>query len=514
MVTPPLRCHLLIGPPASGKTTLAAVLAELVGGRVVSTDAIRAELFGDASIQGPWSEVETTFHAWIREAVAEGVPVIIDATHAQRPWRLAITQGLTLPAPVQWIGWWLTTPLKQCLAWDQARVRQVGAEVIKRIHGYLPEAEYIPDPSFLKKLDREPSQRDGKLAKQAKVFLDKKCGSFREEGFAYIAALNPALIPDLAVYCSEVLNKTIDRSIQAGNNRRQNMVLLHRYSMLLDQERLLFLIRLLLQFPGVEFYDHAMDHPRVLRGEINQLRQSFCYQPDTPLPDPKEATFARRAAFVLARRHGPCYGDVAAVEGDLEWLWEQGFASAFTVEQAIEPGPASELAFSAMDGGAGFPQAADRRIFQRQLGLLRYLIQNPFDAPDETTALDPELRLEGRKVTSSTTASIQAPAQRGNELLPKPRAQRQSASIRLHLLERLRQIEGVDYRSRRKAYGSARSGAALEVKATSAVDDGTQNQQLSTLDKDIELLITGYGFRNLLSSDSSPNKQVPNHVVS
>jgi len=284
--------------------------------------------------------------------------------------------------------------------------------------------------------------------------------------------------------------------------------------MLLDQERLLFLIRLLLQFPGVEFYDHAMDHPRVLRGEINQLRQSFCYQPDTPIPDPKEATFARRAAFVLARRHGPCYGDVAAVEGDLEWLWEQGFASAFTVEQAIEPGPASELAFSAMDGGAGFPQAADRRIFQRQLGLLRYLIQNPFDAPDETTALDPELRLEGRKVTSSTTASIQAPAQRGNELLPKPRAQRQSASIRLHLLERLRQIEGVDYRSRRKAYGSARSGAALEVKATSAVDDGTQNQQLSTLDKDIELLITGYGFRNLLSSDSSPNKQVPNHAVS
>jgi energy-coupling factor transporter ATP-binding protein EcfA2 len=29
MVKPPLRCHLLIGPSASGKSTLAAVLAEL-----------------------------------------------------------------------------------------------------------------------------------------------------------------------------------------------------------------------------------------------------------------------------------------------------------------------------------------------------------------------------------------------------------------------------------------------------------------------------------------------------
>jgi predicted kinase len=54
MVTPMLRCHLLIGPPASGKTTLAAVLAELVGGQVLSTDAIRTELYGDAAIQGAW----------------------------------------------------------------------------------------------------------------------------------------------------------------------------------------------------------------------------------------------------------------------------------------------------------------------------------------------------------------------------------------------------------------------------------------------------------------------------
>jgi predicted kinase len=56
--TAPLRCHLLIGPPGSGKTTLAHQLAPLLNGAegqsavVLSTDAIRAELFGDAAVQG------------------------------------------------------------------------------------------------------------------------------------------------------------------------------------------------------------------------------------------------------------------------------------------------------------------------------------------------------------------------------------------------------------------------------------------------------------------------------
>ena len=36
-----LRCHLLIGPPASGKTTLAMALAEITGAVVLSTDLLR-----------------------------------------------------------------------------------------------------------------------------------------------------------------------------------------------------------------------------------------------------------------------------------------------------------------------------------------------------------------------------------------------------------------------------------------------------------------------------------------
>ena len=52
----PLRCHLLIGPPASGKTTLGRQLAPLLThpgaepARLLSTDRLRAELFGDAAV--------------------------------------------------------------------------------------------------------------------------------------------------------------------------------------------------------------------------------------------------------------------------------------------------------------------------------------------------------------------------------------------------------------------------------------------------------------------------------
>ena len=495
----PLRCHLLIGPPASGKTTLATVLAALVGGQVLSTDAIRAELFGDAGIQGPWAEVEAALHNRIREEVAAGVPLILDATHGQRPWRLAITQALALPAPVQWIGWWLTTPLDQCLAWDQARERQAGAEVIERVHGYLPSAIYVPDPIFLRKLNEDPSLRAEKLSKQARVFLDKKCGFFREEGLASVVAVNPAEIPDLRTHCRGVLGE-LDRNIQAACNRRQSLVP-HGYSRLLDLERLLYLIRLLLECPGVEFYNHTKDDPEELREEVAQLRRSFRFQRDAPLPVRDQATFAVRAAFALAHRHGPCYGHTDAVERDLDWLWQQGFTSAFTVDREVNPGPVSDLVRASLNAGAGFPQGADRRIFQRQLGLLRYLIQNPFEAADEDNSLNPDLRLEGRKLSRSSSHDPSTEGRPGTR--PKRRPQRQSASLRLHLLEKLRAIQGIDYRSHRKPYGSAKETGTHEASASNGAEQEAQKQQLSTLDKDIELLITGYGFRNLLSSDSN-----------
>ena len=140
----PLRCHLLIGPPASGKTTLAGELAKLTNAVVISTDEVRIELFGDDTVQGPWRDIEEQLHQRIHRCVAAGIPVIVDATHARRPWRLAITQAMGLPVPVEWIAWWLRTPLSTCLQWNQTRQRLVPEAVIREMDAALADPVFGP----------------------------------------------------------------------------------------------------------------------------------------------------------------------------------------------------------------------------------------------------------------------------------------------------------------------------------------------------------------------------------
>ena len=114
--TPP-RSHLLIGAAASGKSTAARILARHLQRpdqppvRIISSAAIRQELYGDPGILGCWAEVEAEIHRQLCLALAGGETVILDACYVKRSFRLAITQALVLPMAVQWVGWWLDTPL-------------------------------------------------------------------------------------------------------------------------------------------------------------------------------------------------------------------------------------------------------------------------------------------------------------------------------------------------------------------------------------------------------------------
>jgi predicted kinase len=320
-----LRCHLLIGPPASGKTTLAGVLAELTGAEVLSTDRVRAELFGDAAVQGPWRDIEALLHQRIRDCVAAGVPVIVDATHARRPWRLAITQALALPAPVEWIGWWLYTPLSTCLQWNQTRQRLVPEPVIREM------AAALADPVF---------------------------GPSRAEGLAAVVAVVPTHVRELEPLLRDELAR-LDHRIRSSRNR-ENRFALHGYSRLLDLERLLFLLRLLSRFPELE----ADDPPS--RAELEAIV--------SPLP---QGDLADRAAAFLRRLHGECYGDPEAIRSDLAWLQSQGFCSAEPVLAPLQP-PAE---LNAASGGVhgGHPPLGDAAVFIRVFTLLRHLLQQPFD---------------------------------------------------------------------------------------------------------------------------------------
>jgi predicted kinase len=324
----PLRCHLLIGPPGSGKSTLAALLAEQLGGHgqvsLLSTDALRAELHGDAAVQGDWPAVEQLLHQRLQAAVADGRPVIVDATHASRAWRLAITQALPLPGQVEWIGWWLRTPLDHCQRWNGRRPDPVPAAVVARLHGALQQRHRQPE---------------------------------RAEGFAVVVELNPADHPDLATAVTRELERLDLRSATARS--REAPLQLHGYSRLLDCERLLHLLQLLSRFPGLTASDSQTRQ---------QLEEIVC-----PLP---VGSMAERAAALLGALHGACFGDEDALAADLEWLQSQGFLAAAPCRAPINPPPSSP---AVLEQCGGWGHLADRRVFVRVMVLLRHWLQVPFD---------------------------------------------------------------------------------------------------------------------------------------
>lgn len=333
-MTPALRCHLLIGQPASGKTTLAKALAPLLTApgeppaQVLSTDAIRAEVFGDAAVQGPWVDIQQRLHQRIQECVAAGIPVIVDATHARRAWRLAITQALPLPAPVEWIGWWLYTDLPTSLTWNAKRERAVPVPVIQEM------AAALADPHF---------------------------GPSRAEGFAAICAVVPTHHNDLAAVLQAEL-AGLDQRIRSATNRERKLQR-HGYSRLLDLERLLHLIRLLSTWPDLEASDPA---------SAEELEAIL-----SPLP---QGDLADRAAAFLKKLHGACFADATAIRSDLAWLEANGFCSAIPSTSPVQLAPPPRAA-GPVHGG--LPPMGDGPVFVRVMTLLRHLLQVPFDRPAE-----------------------------------------------------------------------------------------------------------------------------------
>jgi predicted kinase len=134
---PTLLC--LVGLPASGKSTAVAPIQTLYPNlMVVSPDRIRADLYGDAAIQGDWAAIESVVERGLRQASAaialgQSPVAIYDATNANPTHRieaiaLARDCGFTTV-----IGLWFDVPIVLCLSRNQDRDRRVPEAVIERM---------------------------------------------------------------------------------------------------------------------------------------------------------------------------------------------------------------------------------------------------------------------------------------------------------------------------------------------------------------------------------------------
>ena len=141
----------LIGLPGSGKSSFASwLVAECPRIKVISTDAIRAQLFGSEAVQGSWLLVWHQVEQQMQQAVEQSVDAIYDATNAVRSHRVEAIASSRTRGFTHITGVWLDTPVQLCLERNHRRDRTVPEEVIWRMHSSLRDAP----PSLQDGLDR------------------------------------------------------------------------------------------------------------------------------------------------------------------------------------------------------------------------------------------------------------------------------------------------------------------------------------------------------------------------
>lgn len=136
-------CFFLIGLPGSGKSTLAQRLLATEGDRrLLATDTVRAQCFGDEATQGPWPvvwrEVERQVQQVYGAIVAgQASALIYDATNVRRRSRREALMLLQQTGFTQILGLWLDEPIAVCLARNRGRQRQVPPAVIHQMQRQL-----------------------------------------------------------------------------------------------------------------------------------------------------------------------------------------------------------------------------------------------------------------------------------------------------------------------------------------------------------------------------------------
>ena len=130
-MTPTL--YMLVGLPASGKSTYAQELAEKYNANIHASDEIRKELSGDINNQNVNDLVFQTLHKRVKDDLSNGKSCIYDATNISYKRRMAFLNELN-KIPCKKVCIVMATPYEECIKQNNTRERKVPAEVIEKMY--------------------------------------------------------------------------------------------------------------------------------------------------------------------------------------------------------------------------------------------------------------------------------------------------------------------------------------------------------------------------------------------
>jgi len=137
---------MLIGAPASGKSTHAEKLAAEHNAAVISTDRIRAALYGDESIQGNWSDIEAILYKDIKNAINNKKNIILDSTHYKKEYRAKIIKNFSKYS--EFSAYYFNYPFALIYSRNKHRPRRVPFDVLTAIYSELSAAPPLLSEGF------------------------------------------------------------------------------------------------------------------------------------------------------------------------------------------------------------------------------------------------------------------------------------------------------------------------------------------------------------------------------
>ena len=135
---------MLIGAAASGKSTAAPKIAAENNAVILSTDKMRAELYGAEHIQGFWPDIEALLYKRIKNAIKQNKNIVLDSTHYKKEYRAKIIKKFSYDVlganSSEFSAYYFNYPFTLIYIRNKHRARRVPFDVLAAMYSELSAA--------------------------------------------------------------------------------------------------------------------------------------------------------------------------------------------------------------------------------------------------------------------------------------------------------------------------------------------------------------------------------------